>query len=332
LPKETAPVPDFKFVPTKVFEQTRYRAARAAILGPLVPHYANKELPACLDAVRVAWRQRVMALSNAKYRPLAPADNVGLQIRYFRNCPPVGVETNDGARPCTRYLVCPWCWGRQAALAAFQHLEGLLYGPGRREPPDGLHLVAYVTRHAWQCNPPAARKAWLGELGVLFGEYGLARRVAAARAARSAERETLAADASYLAHRINFAKEGQRVELERCGLALTRKVPSENKYRARVQAVLRYYGHPVMPEAVRVFALGPPTRKALWQGVRKALSYPRSMLYHDPAQVAAVLNALLTKKLNLTARQGPRSRQTFWESLGLSAPRTCKDEGVPDDD
>jgi hypothetical protein len=314
-----------------VYAQTSYQAARAAVLGPLIAHYRTKELADCY-AVRALWRKRVTVLTKAGYAALTEP-NLGLKVRYLRNCPPFGVETEDYARPCHRYLACPWCWGRSVALDAFQHLERLLYASYKEvDPPGGVRLVAFVTTHVRERLKPVDRQQWMEELFALFAEGGRARRIVTGMRIRSVEREALAADASYIAHRIGFAKEGQRVEMERCGLVLTREEVAEDAYKRRVAADLKGHDYSVRPHAVRVYDLGPPTRRALWQGVRKALSYPRSMLYHDPLLVAAVLNGLLSKKANLTARQGPRTREAFWKSLGLAVPSTFRDEGVPDDD
>jgi len=325
-------MPDLALEVIGVRGPVRHAAARAAVLGPLVPGYGSLPVGKALARVRRYWQVRAVQLYTAGWsKVVAAAADPKLALWYLRNCPPVGVLVRQLTRRCTQPRVCPFCWGREVALAGFSFLENLCYGPPvphPRQSPPPVELVAFSTRRRLGLAAGASADRWVAAVRASARPGGVIRALVEDRAVRRAEVAALGAAAAFVTHRLSFAPAGRQLWVDRCGLALVPR-PAAG-YRDRVLAALG----PAAPRPadVKVRALGRPSRRNLFDATRWALYYPRGMMFHPPGPAVALLDGLAEARVRLTARYGPRSQKLLFQQIGEDT-RLCDPEDVsPSDD
>lgn len=133
---------DRLYKPTKILRAYRFRAARAAVLGVLVPRERLwfDNVPKAMDKLRAQWRIVISRLHHAGWSPVR--DLRSLQI--FRNCPPFGVHTAVKSWSCRRALICPFCYARQHVIEPFDRLTYALTQAEETWAPS-CHLVEFST-------------------------------------------------------------------------------------------------------------------------------------------------------------------------------------------
>lgn len=252
---------DFSFPVARVYHGYRQRAARGAVLFPAVPGrtlHTDEGLVAALSRLRRAWRRQLAVLREAGWAPAAtPRD-----LQYLRNCPPFCVATGQASRRCGRAMLCPFCWARRYVLAAFDHMDGLMFpGTGRRLSTPGTVLLETHELHVVRRRDPVRCAARIDE--IISGTPG--------------RRASYAACPGRLGgmsiHRIDPGPEGVAVTRstliwapERSVRALSSTLPDTVGWKARS-----------------------PTAGELARAVAGVCSYPVGMLYGEAPVVMALL-------------------------------------------
>lgn len=115
-----------QFEITKVFGRWQDKAQRYSILAPLTGPKIDdlEDIKQAIYAVRQLRQTRLLAMRNLGLADLLLGDN----FKFALNCPPGSVGTNQPMRPCRRARTCPFCWGREVVVDAYQRLEYGVFG------------------------------------------------------------------------------------------------------------------------------------------------------------------------------------------------------------
>jgi len=119
-------------------------AQKYALIPPLLGEtytdalFEPSETRKALNKILTMWRDRLGELRKAGWGPVADRGWI-----HHANCPPPFAYTKERARPCTKYLVCPFCWCRQVVAETYRRAEHALYGTHlkhRKDPATGLDV------------------------------------------------------------------------------------------------------------------------------------------------------------------------------------------------
>jgi len=137
------------------------KAARAAVFRPLLDH--QPAVKAELGNVRRQyadlqrlWLGRLDELKKVKWQPPG--------FEFLRECPPFGVRGRWASYPCSRSLICPFCYGRRV-IDLYMRFEQAVYKTHQKrvEQAGAIHtieptpckLVEVTAWQSWeQTKPP----------------------------------------------------------------------------------------------------------------------------------------------------------------------------------
>lgn len=308
---------EFGYVPRTYADE----AARRAVLYPLVgaPHSAA-DTRARLGKLVTTWRWRVTQLVDAGARLGSSGDRA---VVYVRNCCPTFAYPTPATRPCSQWLVCPFCYARRVS-DVWERIAAA-FPPGERreltvvpieESPKRVREVDLYDYSDWVeedepepiATPPEVRQSkriLLYERKERDTGWDFKHRVVVCR-----KRQYESFDGMYMmedvASRLRDAMWSQLSEAkawlsarEYSGALLNCVVePDDKKSRWRLET--RYLlcvspdteFHPHEVNGPGIYFEDPvkPTREALLKAVRKVCRYPIGMMRDDPHLAATIIN------------------------------------------
>ena len=131
----------FDNIPSKPVHLAQKYALIPSILGESAADalFEAKDTRKALIRLIKLWRERVGQLRKLEWRPVSKRGWI-----HHVNCPPPFAYTRERSRPCTKYLVCPFCWSRGVVAETYKRAEFSLYGTHRKyktDPQSGENVV-----------------------------------------------------------------------------------------------------------------------------------------------------------------------------------------------
>ena len=282
---------DFRFDFTALLSSYHWQAARAAVLRPLSqpPPRNTAELVSAHQQALASWRMRLIALRDAGWLRLAvPADltvDVPLTLQYFRNCPPFGIPIKTISQPCRQVRVCPWCYGRDIVIKAYQAIEWIAFHTDFQEA--GLQLVT-STFAKKDCPLPGDNlRLWALDL----------------RKHNWREADKLSGKAAGLGAIV-------------CSVFYPGTVEGTISFRRVAFSLLPAWAEPVLFKgpSTQTTVLPLTTRKELQRQVARALSYPPGLLRDSAATMVRILETLRQLKFHTYRARGVLDNATYQEA------------------
>ncbi len=126
---------DIKWEVTHVPKSYRQTACRRCLIRRLYDGIETKERTVASDrlAIKTAGLYR-MLLTNLRNTGWDKVQD-NKRFQYVRNCPPVGVRTqNTKAKLCRLDHICPFCWVRNNVLEPFERMEEAFFADKGLKP------------------------------------------------------------------------------------------------------------------------------------------------------------------------------------------------------
>lgn len=298
------PLSDYKFPVHAVRNAYRYRAMRAAVFFPVFGHdWFTHDVVDLLDDLRRRWKKRLRSLAKAGWQPTSSGKSLlKVQYQYLRNCPPFGVKTSVVSKPCSRPLICPFCWARAFVQTPFMRMEALLYGvtdpkAKPRYSPDTHVLVEHVW--VWKITSKSGTSADWTDMRFRGSLSQLAIKMATAKHRSLDVKHYGKHDGAFMLYRLEM--QDAALVLRRCSVVLVDK------------RVIVDRGHPLYEPPYRSYVkLHPPTKKALAEIMGRVGAYPVSVLTEAPQRVSDVLKVLHGRRMY--TYYPPRSKPVLKET------------------
>jgi len=255
---------------SRVYGSQCSRAARAAVVTPLLGPGELRDTQKVMARLRKMWQARLYALRKAGWRKL-PTHRA---LAYAANCPPFSVETSTKQRCCRLSWICPFCYARDNVIEPFRAAERYLFGPRKSNVPlrPELRIVWFSTAEHSIRDPqfklvPAALPHHAAFVRGMMKS-------------RKSEVNHFSAAAGVANYQLSPLGDGG-VGVRRTGVLL---VPESEALRAAIATYLASGGK-CSEEPL------PPTKKSLFDAFCRGMQFNRSALYSPPEAAATLLNA-----------------------------------------
>lgn len=108
---------------------------RSVVLPGVFKKYHKQPKASILELQR-RWRALLVRLRRNDYEPASKS------FVFGRNCPPVGVVTDQRSYVCKLNKVCPFCWGRHYTFKVWNHLLPVMF-PAKNQLSTGGGVLAF---------------------------------------------------------------------------------------------------------------------------------------------------------------------------------------------
>jgi hypothetical protein len=274
---------DFRRKVISVYNGWRHKAARMAVLTPLLGLQWQKEgIPDAMEHVRRRWWARLMAYKGLRWQ------RIDERKKYLnlRNCHPFGMKVDGYTNYCNcGGMLCPFCFAREYVYKTYSFLEEVLYGDKElvddygkfKRAPHGLKLIEFKLRKDIYLDKS---RAWCPQ-NIADELFDFQRRM---RDNRRREIDMFACAAGVVIYTMEVSKK-RKLVAHRNGLILTREdPPKEFPTSGSETSAFTFTVHPQEPRIV--------TRELIAHAISRVCKYPNGIFNADAEEVLAVVDGL----------------------------------------